>query len=53
MKKANLPKGSKILLFLVGLSIILSIGIIIVSSFNSDNSSQQEMYENVDNTAPF
>jgi nitrogen fixation-related uncharacterized protein len=53
MKKANLSKGSKILLFLVGISIILSIGIII-SSFNSGNSSQQtQTYENEDNTAPF
>ena len=53
MKKANLSKGSKILLFLVGLSIVVSIGIIVIT-INDNNSSQQtQMYENVDNAAPF
>jgi len=53
MQETNLSKGSKILLFLVGLSIVVSIGIIVIT-INDNNSSQQtQMYENVDNAAPF
>ena len=56
MQKAKISKSSKILLFLIGISVIVSIGIIIINAFNDNSNQQIEIYNDnsvSDSGSPF
>lgn len=56
MQKVKISKSSKFLLFLIGISIIVSVGIIIINAFNGNSNPQTEIYNDnsVSNTgSPF